>query len=71
MNAANINPPNRPMKFTPHSSLPRCSTDLFDCGTDPQETKNLATDRAQTALVKQLAANLRRDAHGCERLFGK
>jgi iduronate 2-sulfatase len=44
------------------------ATDLFDYETDPLETKNLATDPAQAAVIEKLAAQLRKDAQGCERL---
>ena len=47
------------------------ATDLFDYEADALETKNLASDPANAALIEKLAAALRRDAAGCERLFMK
>ena len=45
------------------------ATDLFDYQTDPLETKNLAADSASAPLIQELAARLRTEADGCERLF--
>lgn len=47
------------------------ATDLFDYEIDALETKNLAADPANAALIQKLAAALRRDAADCERLFLK
>ena len=47
------------------------ATDLFDYETDPQESKNLSSNPALTDVIKQLAAALRKDAQGCERLLMK
>lgn len=47
------------------------ATDLFDYEADALETKNLAADPESAALTEKLAAALRRDASGCERLFMK
>lgn len=45
------------------------ATDLFDYDTDPLETKNLASDPANAALIQQLAASLRSEGQGCEKLL--
>jgi arylsulfatase A-like enzyme len=47
------------------------ATDLFDCEADPQESKNLSSDPAMADVIKQLAAALRKDGQGCERLSVK
>jgi iduronate 2-sulfatase len=47
------------------------ATDLFDYETDPQESKNLATDPSLADRAKSLAGSLRRDGQGCELLSRK
>jgi arylsulfatase A-like enzyme len=47
------------------------AADLFDYKNDALETKNLIADPTQSTLCKKLAALLRADATGCERLFMK
>jgi arylsulfatase A-like enzyme len=47
------------------------ATDLFDYEADPQESKNLSSDPAMADVIKQLAAALRKDGQGCERLSVK
>ena len=47
------------------------ATDLFDYETDPNETENLAASPEQQARIKKLAAQLREDGQGCDRLNQK
>ncbi len=44
------------------------AVDLFEYTTDPLETKNLAGNPDQVALIKELSASLRKNAPGCDRL---
>lgn len=43
--------------------------DLFDYQTDPDERRSLARDPEHADLIQQLAADLRSEALGCERLL--
>ncbi|MCB1208915.1 MAG: sulfatase [Verrucomicrobiales bacterium] len=48
------------------------ATDLFDYLTDPMEQNNMDPNEPDhSELVQRLSAALRRDAQGCDRLFGK